>query len=113
MEKDLSTKELLRNPEVFADVVNVHLFDGHRVIAPGELLDALYALSKDKRYLEVRSKMQEKEEEITRKGSQRKRRSLHKDDFGRWDREPAGKAVYNNAGWRDRISRRRWHSNSQ
>lgn len=37
MEKDLSTKELLRNPEVFADVVNVHLFDGHRVIAPGDL----------------------------------------------------------------------------
>ncbi|HBZ64744.1 MAG TPA: hypothetical protein DEO89_09190 [Lachnospiraceae bacterium] len=53
-----SKKDRKKREELFHD-------SQRRICHPGELLDALYALSKDKRYLEVRSKMQEKEEEIT------------------------------------------------
>lgn len=53
-----SKKDRKKREELFHD-------SQRRIHHPGELLDALYALSKDKRYLEVRSKMQEKEEEIT------------------------------------------------
>ena len=37
LKKDLSTKELLRNPDVFADISNVHLFGGEEVIRPEDL----------------------------------------------------------------------------
>lgn len=53
-----SKKDRKKREELFHD-------SQRRIHHPGELLGALYALSKDKRYLEVRSKMQEKEEEIT------------------------------------------------
>lgn len=53
-----SKKDRKKREELFHD-------SQRRIHHPGELLDTLYALSKDKRYLEVRSKMQEKEEEIT------------------------------------------------
>ena len=53
-----SKKDRKKREELFHD-------SQRRIHHPGELLDALYALSKDKRYLEVQSKMQEKEEEIT------------------------------------------------
>lgn len=37
MRKDLSTQELLIQPDVFADISNVHLFGGKRVVLPEEL----------------------------------------------------------------------------
>lgn len=37
MEKDLSTQELLCQPDVFADISNAHLFKGKRVICPEDL----------------------------------------------------------------------------
>ena len=40
-EKDVAEKKLLDYADVFADIVNVALFDGQRIIAESDLADAL------------------------------------------------------------------------
>ena len=37
MEKDITTSDLLSNNDVFADIANVNLFNGERIIYPDDL----------------------------------------------------------------------------
>ncbi len=39
MEKDITTKDLVSNYDVFADIVNVNLFDGDLVVSPDDLTE--------------------------------------------------------------------------